>query len=202
MKRGRPWEQRGGATRRAGVALAAALALGGCVRSEGAQVKTRVDTIQKEQTPEKLFERGRAFAAVGDSTRAEQYLAAALDSGGDDRKILPILMAVCVEGKRYRVAIDYGEAHLRRHPDDQRLRLLLGTLYFELGEDRKAKACFEEVLSKKPDDAEANYALGVLYRDKDHDLVRADRYFRNYVRLRPDGDHAQDARASLLKTVP
>lgn len=165
-------------------------------------VKSQLEVVEREQTWQKLYERGRAFAAVGDQTRAEQYLAAAVAAGGDSQKITPLLMAVCVEAQKYRVAIDYGQAHLRKYPDDTRLRHLVGTMHMALGEGAQAKSSFEEVLKRSPDAAETHYALGVLYRDIDHDLLRADQHFRAYIRNNPAGPHAQDARASLLKVVP
>lgn len=180
----------------------AMLVLAGCVRQPGAEVKTQMEIVRREQTWEKLFERGKAFAAVGDHTRGEQYLASALAAGGDSKKIVPVLMAVCVEAQKYRVAIDYGEAHLRDHPGDAKLRHLVGTLYLALGEAAKARSSFEGVLRRSPDEAETHYALGVLFRDNDRDLLRADEHFRAYLRLNPRGPHEQDARASLLKVVP
>ncbi len=183
--------------------LAAALALSlGCVRQPGAEMKSQVETIRREQTWQKLYERGKAFAAVGDQTRAEQYLAAALDAGGDGKKITPLLMGVCVEAKKYRVGIDYGEAHLKKFPDDIKLRHLLGTLYLALGETPAARSHFQEVLRQSPDEAETHYALALLFRDVENDLLRADPHFRAYVRINPGGVHAQEARASLLKSVP
>lgn len=174
----------------------------GCVKSEGAQVKQRVEAVQQEQSWEKLYAQGRAFAAVGDLTRAEQYMAAALDAGGDGKKILPSLMGVCVEAKKYRVAIDYGEAYVKKKPDTIKLRHLLGTLYLALGEVAPARHHFEAVLERRPDEAETHYALGVLHRDSDHDPVRADKHFRAYLRINPTGAHVEDARASLLRSVP
>lgn len=174
----------------------------GCVRQPGAEIKNQVETVRKEQTWQKLYERGRAFAAVGDQTRAEQYLAAALDAGGDGKKIIPVLMSVCVESKKYRVAVDYGEAYLKKQPDDAKLRHLLGTLYMALGETPNARTHFEEVLRKNPDEAETHYALAVLFRDTEHDLLKADPHFRAYVRISPGGTHAQEAKASMLKSVP
>ncbi len=186
---------------RPALALIACLAAG-CVRQPGAEMKSQVETVQREQTWQKLYERGKAFAAVGDQTRAEQYLAAALDAGGDGKKILPLLMSVCVEAKKFRVAVDYGEAHLKKHPGDLKLRHLLGTLYLALGENSPARAHFEEVLHRNPDEAETHYALGLFFRDIEGDVLKADAHFRAYVRLNPGGTHAQEARASLLKSVP
>ena len=187
---------------RESLSLIAALSAGACVTTKGGEVKTKVDTMQKEQSPEKLFDRGKAFAQIGDLTRAEQYLSEALDAGGDEKKIMPLLVIVCVNGKRYRVAIDYAEGYLKRHPDDAHLRYLVGTLYLATGDVEAARLAFEDVLKRRPDDAETHYALGVVYRDDEHDLTQADAHFRVYLNLQPQGAHVDDARASLLKSVP
>lgn len=183
------------------VVLVAAALLVGCGR-QGPEVKTQLEVVKREQTWEKLFERGRAFAQVGDETRAEQYLSAALDAGGDGRKIVPMLMAVCVEAKKYRVAIDYGDQYLKKEPGDVRLRHLVGTLHMVMGETPQAKASFEEVLRRDSAMPETHFALAVLLRDHERDLLGADKQFREYLRLSPAGAHAPEARASLLKSVP
>src|SRR5690242_11039423 len=74
-------------------------------------------TFRREATTDNLLERGKAFAAIGDTTRAEEYLAAALDQGADPQKVMPLLLQVCVQTGRYRSAIQHAENHLRKHPD-------------------------------------------------------------------------------------
>jgi hypothetical protein len=46
----------------------------------------------------------------------------------------------------------------------------------------------------------AHYALAVLSRDE-NDPVGADKHFREYLRLAPNGPHAEEAQASLLESV-
>ncbi len=158
-------------------------------------------TMANEQSQDKLFDRGRAFAAVGDSTRAEEYLAAALQRGADPAKVIPVLLDVCIRDGRYRSAIFYAENHLRTHPADVPTRFVLGTLYAAIGEGPRAKEHLERVVEAKPNEARAHYALAVLMRDQ-QDPVGADRHFREYLRLAPDGSHAEEARASLLTRMP
>lgn len=159
-------------------------------------------TFKREATTDNLVERGKAFAAIGDTTRAEEYLAAALDQGADPQKVLPMLMQVCVQTGRYRSAIQHAENHLRKHPEDTRTRFVLGTLYAAIGEAKDAKSALETVVHERPDEAKAHYALAVLARDNDNDAVSADRHFREYLRVEPNGSHAEEARASLLKRMP
>src|SRR5204863_3868549 len=100
-------------------------------------------TIRTENNASVLLERGKAFAAIGDHTRAEEYLAAAIDNGADRREALPLLLDVCIRGGRYRSAIQHAENHLRRHPHDVRTRLMVATLYTALDEPKHARAELE-----------------------------------------------------------
>jgi tetratricopeptide (TPR) repeat protein len=172
-----------------------------CASSEGAKVKGDMATIAKEGGPERLIDRGKAFAALGDTTRAEQYFAAALSSGADERVVIPYLLTVCAQDARYRVAIQYAEAYLKSHPNDLRVRFVLGTLYSAVGEAAPAREALATVVGARPEDADAHFALGVLLRDNDHDFAGADQQFREYLRLKPRGAHAEEAEASLLKSV-
>lgn len=158
--------------------------------------------MREEHSRDLLVERGRAFAAVGDLTRAEEYLVDALDQGANDREVLPLLIDVCVRGGRLRSAIGHAENHLRKYPHDQRTRLVVGTLYAALGETKDAHAALEQVLGEMPDDASAHYVLAILARDNENDVVAADHHFREYLRIAPNGSHADEARASLLKRMP
>lgn len=173
-----------------------------CVKTPEQRVEADLATMQSEHTPAKLLDRGRAFAAIGDLTRAEDYLAAAIDSGADPREAMPILLDVCVRSGRYRSAIQHGENHLRKHPHDLRTRLVVGTLLAAIGEPKEARVQLEKVVATKPDEAQAHYVLAVVARDTENDVVAADKHFREYLRIEPNGSHAEEARASLLKRMP
>jgi tetratricopeptide (TPR) repeat protein len=177
-------------------------ALPACQASRGDEVRAHLDTFHDEGTPAKLVDRGKAFAAIGDSTRAEQYFAAAINAGGDERAILPLLLLVCIRDNRYRVAIEYASTYLKKHPSDLRVHLLLGTLYSAIGDAHEAQKELEQVVEARPADADAHYALAILYRDGENNPVAADQQFREYLRLAPNGSHAEEAQASLLKSVP
>lgn len=178
------------------------LALAACAPSAGERVKSNVKEFNAEQSAKTLIERGRAFASVGDLTRAEQYFAAALDQGGDEKQILPLLLSVCAQDGRYRVAISYAESYLKKHPNDVHARFVLGTLHAAVGNAPEAKVELERVLVQNPGEAQAHFALATVIRDNQGDLTSADHHFREYLRLSPEGTHAEEARASLLKTVP
>lgn len=178
-----------------------ALACAACAASPGTRVAADMKTAKDEQTPVKLIARGRAFASVGDFTRAEQYLAAALEGGAEPQEVLPTLIKVCVAEKRYRVAIDYAEPVLKKRPKDHRLRFVVASLYAAIGEARIAREHMLLVVEEHPDNAEVHYALAVLLKSEEGDLVTADHHFREYLRIKPQGPHAEEARGSLLKDV-
>ena len=174
----------------------------GCAKTRGDELQDTLKTIKSEQSADKLFARGQGFAAIGDFTRAEEYYAAALDAGGDARKIVPQLLAVCIRGQKYRVAIQYGTNYLRAHPDDTSTRFIVATLFMAVEEYPAAKDYLRLILVKEPDNAEAHFALAVTYRDGDNEPVRADKEFREYLRISPKGKHAREASTGLLQVVP
>jgi tetratricopeptide (TPR) repeat protein len=148
-----------------------------------------------------LVERARGFSASGDHLRAEQYLSAALSQGADERRVLPLLLAACVADQRYRDGLQHVESYVRRHPRDQGARFLLATLQLALGRFDRGIDELTAVVAVAPRHAEAHYALAVVLRDELGDAARADRHFRAYLRLRPGGSHAEEARGSLLSQL-
>lgn len=184
-----------------------------------------IASVRKESDAKTLVERGKAFAAIGDHTRAEEYLASAIEAGAQPRDVLPLLMDVCVQTGRYRSAIQHGENHLRKHPHDMRTRVMVGALYAAINESKQAKEQLAQVIASEPIadgeiaegvdaqtsaqsspgpvrlQAQAHYLLAIVARYTDNDVVGADRHFREYLRMEPNGSHAEEARASLLKRM-
>lgn len=181
--------------------LLGGLLVAGCVKTPERTLEERIEVLEREHEPERLLERAEALASVGDYTRAEQYLNLALQSGAEERRVLPLLLEVCTQDQRYRDAAQYVEHYLRRHPNEFRLRFVLGTLYAGIGDVEPARAQFEKLLAVQPEHAEAHYALAVLLRDQLGNFGGADRHFREYLRLRPRGPHSEEASASLLERV-
>lgn len=183
-------------------ATLAVLALAfGCVPNRGAQMQDRVETSRRQSEPPLMAARAKAYADVGDYTRATQYLRAALAGGGSAEEILPLLVELEIKDQSYRAAAQHLEEHLRSHPKDVRGRFVLGTLFTALGRPLDAERELLYVLSASPNDAEATFALAVVYRDYIGNYARADEYFRRYLKLRPMGRHRDEAAASTFYSV-
>lgn len=177
------------------------LVCGGCASQQGARMQKDVNVFQRERSAERLVQRGAAFASVGDTTRAQQYLEAALDNGGREAEIIPMLITVCVRDGRYRLAIQYARRYLATQPGDSKMHFVLGTLHAGLNETEAAEREFELAARGERNNAELQYSLAVLLRDQKDDLLAADGHFREYLRLEPDGEHAEEARAGTLRVV-
>jgi tetratricopeptide (TPR) repeat protein len=177
--------------------LACSLVATGCSHTAGG--KSAIAPVdRRSQTMEQLVERGRAFAMIGDLTRGEQYLSAALQRGADPPDILPLLVHVCVEAGRYRVAAEYLRMYGAEEPESANAQLLYGSLEAAVGDREVARREYETLLRSHPDDSTGHYALAVLFRDAMGDPSSSDAHFREYLRLSPHGEHAAEARASLL----
>ncbi len=184
-------------------ALLCLVATASCVRAATPAERARGDlaAMTSERSVDKLVARGRGFAGVGDLTRAEQYLSAAIDVGGDPAAILPDLLRVCVAADRYRVAIAYAAPWLDRHPGDDKLRFVVAALRANVGDGAGARADLERLVAHAPDDPRTRFAYASFLRQELGDVGSADAQFRAYLALAPNGPHAEQARSLLLGTV-
>ncbi len=173
----------------------------GCARESAGPANATL-SLRNQQTLAELVERGRAFAMIGDLTRGEQYLSAALEHGADARRVLPPLVHVCVEAGRYRVAADYVRSYMDADPDSTDLHLLYGLLEAAVGDRELARREYEGVIRSHPDDSAGHYALAVLLRDGLGDASGSEVHFREYLRIAPQGVHAAEARAALASEAP
>jgi len=173
----------------------------GCGASAGEQLRADVKELQKEHTADKLVERGRAFASIGDFTRAEEYFTAAMDAGAPPRKVMPMLVKACLSDNRLRSVIQYSEGYLAKFPDDVATRFVYGTVLYAVGDYSQAKTELARVTVEKPLIADAHFALALADRELGHHH-EADTQFREYLRLAPRGTHAAEAESGLTKTFP
>ncbi len=190
-------------TEKAGLVFATLLVVGvtGCARPAAGDPTKPQTTRSPERSPTLLLDQGRAYAELGDSLRAQQYFAASLKAGADEKVGLPLLLRACIEQKNYRLAVEYAEAALSRHPKNARLRFLTGALHGTLGDTARSRDRLERAAKELPNDPEVQFAVAVFFRDEARDLIAADPYFRQYLALAPDGDHAEEAKSSLMERV-
>lgn len=148
-----------------------------------------------------LLELADALFERGDTQRAEQYYSAAMERGADHGKVLPRLLAAYVKDRQYRLAAQRAEDHLRRHPNDMSLRVLLAALCQAVADYSRAAAEYQAIVRDDASRAEAHFALATILAEHGHDRARADQHFRRYLALAPNGIYAERAQASLLREV-
>lgn len=189
------------------MSLALALVCSAC-GGAAAHAPNQPNSARSEPTPAEkraaaleLVRLGKEQLRAGDSLRAQEYFATALDSGADADEVLPELMHAATSGMRYEAAIrffeDYGS--LMSKPRRADLGLVAAVLYLGVEQPERAKSTLEAVLRVKPDNARAHFLLGQLLRDELNDYAGSDEHFRAYLKLSPHGDDALAARAGLLK---
>ena len=163
--------------------------LTGCEASTPALRSASSDTSDATE----LFRYGEEAAKRGDTVRAEQYLSMALDRGFDEKKLLPVMLRVCLSSNRLRAALNYAEPYLREHPNDQNLRYLVATIYLSLGQIEQARLGLNHLLRVNPKNGNAHYLLGVL----ESDGISSARHFRQYLKFEPVGEHAAEVESRL-----
>ncbi len=151
--------------------------------------------------PAVLFRQGDAFAADGDFTRAQQYFAAAIAAGGKSNEILPHLLEACIAAGDLRLASEYAENELARRPDDANLRFLAGALQARIGNRPAAREHLVQAASEMKGNANVQFMVATFFRDEMQERAFADPYYREYLRLDPNGEHASEARASLMERI-
>jgi tetratricopeptide (TPR) repeat protein len=172
--------------------------LGGSACAGAESESRKVAVVREESSANALFEKGRASAAVGDLTRAEQYFVASLKAGGNDKQIIRPLLLVCITDQRLPVALDYAEQYLYRHPKDLEVLFVTASIHAGLGDVRRARELFEVVARERPRSAEVHYALATVLREEGGSS-QADRHDLEYLRLDPNGKYAEQARARLTE---
>jgi tetratricopeptide (TPR) repeat protein len=180
-------------------ALVTALFAGGCGTTLNEHTKKTVPSPLKD--PAMLVRQGDAFAADGDFTRAQQYFAAAIAAGGNANEILPHLLEACIAAGDLRLASEYAENALSRRPDDSNLRFVAGALLARIGNRPAAREHLVQAASEMKSNAKVQFLVATFFRDDMQDRVDADPYFRDYLRLEPKGEHASEARASLMEQL-
>jgi tetratricopeptide (TPR) repeat protein len=151
--------------------------------------------------PALLVQQGEVFASSGDFTRAQQYYAAAIAAGGKSSAILPHLLKACISSGDLRLASEYAENELARSPDDAHLRFLTGALQAQIGNRPAARDHLVRAATQLKADPGVQFSVATFFRDDMQDRIEADPYFRDYLSLAPKGEHAAEARGSLMERV-
>lgn len=185
--------------RRALPAVTALALLAGCASASGRHPPASPSEPPAELSAERLYERGLEAGRTGDSTRAEQYLAAALERGYPAEQAFPELLGTCIAADRFDVALHYARARLLHRPQAWALRYLVASLHLATGQDAPALVEIERLIAERPERGEPHYLHGVVARDHLRDPRRAQRAFQRYLQLAPRGPHAAEARAFLRR---
>ena len=168
----------------------------------GAGALQQREALRKESSAAELQRRGEVCARLGDLTRAEQYLVAALKAGGDEKHVTERLLVVCVADQRYPAAVEYAERYLQRHPDDDDVKFAAATLHVALGDPARARLLLEQVLRVRPDWPEVHYALAGVLREQGEARELADAHDLAYLKGRPQGSLSAAAKAHLSERMP
>lgn len=155
----------------------------------------------KPLSREQVLEVAAELERRGDVVRAEQYYRLALTRGAPESAVVPRLLSLYVNARQFRMAILTAEEFLRRHPEHAQTQLLLSALYEAVGDHRRAIDLYRSLIRRMPDNADAHFALAIALRTEGLEPVSADRHFRRYLELNPDGPYAEQAQASLLTEV-
>ncbi|QQR91297.1 MAG: hypothetical protein IPJ88_06100 [Myxococcales bacterium] len=144
-------------------------------------------------TAKQLFDHGMSLSHHGDYLRAEQYLAASMDKGYPESKVVPALVEVCVLSSRLPSAVQYAEPFLERHPRLWSLRLVLASVYYSLGRYASSKRELYMAIEDAPKEpASAHYLLAMNFREeKNEEEIKV--HAKRYLELAPKGIHAEQA---------
>lgn len=107
-------------------------------------------------------------------------------------------------GSRYREKALVRKDRLareKREMDKERLIIHynLAGVYYENGSYEQAEKEYLQCLKIDPDDPETHYNLAILYDDKLHENKKAIRHYKEFLKLRPMGDDAVQARAWIFR---
>lgn len=146
-----------------------------------------------------LLEKGRNYARLGQSVRAEQYLLAALRQGAEPRLVYPTLVETCVQSGRLQSALVHVQAAIALSPTDARLRQLAASLYLALGQQEQAGFEAARLAESVGSSDQTLYFLGDFYEFGKKDDRTAEAYYRKYLARLPEGSEAYWARSGILR---
>lgn len=170
-----------------GIVMASCGNMSTLAKEKSIHQKLKDNTSSKE-----YYYKGINYAKAGYTIHAEQYLAAAIKKGYPERKVLPILLYVCLAGSRLRTALNYTEPYLKKNPKEWMMRYLSASILYALKRTKNAYKELKQVVRHKPTYAPAYYLLAVISRDTYNDYTNAKKYFKYYINYCPKGANAQE----------
>jgi tetratricopeptide (TPR) repeat protein len=171
----------------------------GCGAEAMPDARANIQVLRKEHTVDNLTRRGLAFAEMGDLTRAEQYLVAALEQGALPRQVVPPLLHVCVAAGRHRAALVYARDYGAPLANDPQFGFVLAVLESAVGDPDAAIARLRRTARALPGHADAHFQLALLLQRRGENDEAA-LHLREYLRLAPEGMFAADAWEKLKES--
>ncbi len=113
--------------------------------------------------PDARINRGHAHYESGDYDKALKDCEAVLSVYPDHERAKYLKTLVLERLKRYGAAREIIDTLVETHPDDARLWLVQGWLYYKTNKAREGQRILEKYIEEMPDDPEGHYKLATLY---------------------------------------
>jgi hypothetical protein len=124
-------------------------------------------------------------------------LNAARLQGYEEGSVVLWLIRICVVAGRYHSALSHAVSHLRTHPNDWALRLVVASIHEAVGDLDRARSELETIVREEPSRALAHYRLAMLHSEQHSSQALVRRHLQQYLLLAPDGPHGPEATAIL-----
>lgn len=144
------------------------------------------------------LETGQRLARQGDSVRAEQYLARAMESGDRPTLALGELLKLCIDHGRLNAALGYASRQLQRVPS-ARLRLLVANLQMALGLMAEARVHARLALAKPELASEAHLLLSEIEWEGFRNAQRSKAHLLAYRSAEPGGAAEAELRLARIE---
>jgi len=129
--------------------------------------------LARQSSPQILNIAGKALANLGDMNSAEALLKSAIEKAPDNFTSYILLGSVYARRKQVPETIRVYESALRIRKNDVGLMNMLGMLYQEQGEVKKAQEIYNRVLDVDPNSGVAANNLAWIYADSVGDMDKA-----------------------------
>ncbi len=139
-----------------------------------AKAEQRIRTeLERDKSPELLNIAGKALAEIGDLNSAETLLRTAIEKSPDNFTSYVLLGSIYTRRKQLSETIEAYESALRIRKNDVGLLNMLGMLYQQKGDVKKAQELYNRVLDIAPNSGVAANNLAWIYADSVGDMDKA-----------------------------